>query len=71
MKTEIDKLIAKKERKLAQWERAKSNSLRVYNNLGWGAGMRRTKLVSFDKEDNIRYEIECIDALLTALNQTR
>lgn len=41
---------------------------RVMNNIGWGAGMRRTKCTpSFRREDEIKYKIEEIELQLASL----
>lgn len=48
------------ERKEAQYEKAKADSLRQCNNVGFGAGMRYSKLPScgFTKENRIRDELK-------------
>ena len=47
------------ERKETQYEKAKADSLRQCNNVGFGTGMRYSKLPScgFNKENRIRDEL--------------
>lgn len=49
-----------------QLSREQEKSTRVMNNIGWGAGMRRTKVApSFCKEDEIKEKIAVVKQALT------
>lgn len=52
----------KKEKLKERWQTAKEKSNAVFSNLGFGAGMRRSKInVSTTKEDDIRDKIKQVD----------
>ena len=67
-KVKLEKAIARKKISL---QKAQDNSLRVYSNLGWGSGMRKVKLVSFNKEDNIQYELDLLEKELKQLMEVQ
>jgi hypothetical protein len=66
--TPLQKLLNRKERLEASYAKASSESTRKFSNLGWGHGMRCSKInISFTKEDRIKeklreveYEIESL-----------
>lgn len=62
------------ERKLSRLEtslsKEKEKTTRVMNNIGWGAGMRRTKCTpSFKREDELNEKIEVVKFQLIELRQ--
>jgi hypothetical protein len=70
LKPDVQKLQKKLERLEARYEKAKERSLQTFRNLGWGAGMRRTKLVSYAKEDSIYEEIKAVKYLIEQLTSS-
>lgn len=49
-------------------KREQEKTTRVMNNIGWGAGMRRTKCTpSFRREDEIKEKIEEVELQLASL----
>lgn len=60
------------ERQLSRLEtsllKEKGRTTRVMNNIGWGAGMRRTKCTpSFRREDELKEKIEVVKFQLSEL----
>lgn len=66
--------ILKKETQLTKleerYQRAKEESRAKYINLGWGAGMRRSKIsISTTKEDNLRGRIDILKQEINELKK--
>ena len=66
---ELKALLRKKESLENRLEKAKERSLQTYRNLGWGSGMRKTKLVSYAKEDEIRDLLMGVNAQIEKLSK--
>ena len=69
-KTPLEKLQNKKARLGIRLKKEQARSQQTFNNLGWGSGMRRVKLVSFSAEHNTTEQIRKVDKEIERLEVT-
>lgn len=67
MKNPLEKLLARKAKLEEQLAKENERTTKVFANVGWGAGMRKTKIgPSFAKTEEIQAKLNSVNDLIEA-----